>query len=55
MKKMPVNMPRLRNRLFEKMRQIKSDRYPTLSIWRGVYGGELPSSLAPIRIRRRPA
>lgn len=53
MKKIAVRVLRLKTRLFEKMSQIKSVRHPALSIWLGVYGGELPSSLVPIRVHRR--
>ena len=53
MKKMAVRVLELSARLFEKMSQITSVRYPALSIWLEVYGGEPSSSLAPIPIRRR--
>ncbi len=53
MKKIAVRALGLTARLFEKMSQIKRVRYPALSIWLGVFGGELPSSLAPIPVRRR--
>ena len=43
----------LRTHLFEKMSQIKRIRYQALFTWLGVHGGELPSSLAPIPVRRR--
>jgi hypothetical protein len=53
MKKIAMRALGLRTLLFEKMSQIKRVRGPALSIWLGVYGGELPSSLAPIPVRRR--
>jgi hypothetical protein len=53
MKKIAERVLRLKTRLFEKMSRIKSVRHPALSIWLGVYGGELPSSLVPIRVHRR--
>jgi hypothetical protein len=53
MKKIAERALELRTLLFEKMSQIKRVRYPALSIWLGVYSGELPSSLVPILIRRR--
>jgi hypothetical protein len=53
MKRIAVRALGLRALLFEKMSQIKRVRYPALSIWLGVFGGELPSSLAPIPVRRR--
>jgi len=53
MKKIAVRALALRTRLFKNMSQIKRARYPALSIWFGVYDGELPSSLAPIPVRCR--
>ena len=54
MKKIAMRALGLRTLLFEKMSQIKRVRGLALFIWLGVYGGELPSSLAPIPVRRRP-
>jgi len=53
MKEIAVRVLRLKTRLFENLSQIKSVRHPALSTWLAGYGGELPSSLVPIRIRRR--
>lgn len=53
MKNIAVRALGLRTLLFEKVRQIKRVRYPALSIWLGLYGGELPSSLAPVPVRRK--
>ena len=53
MKKIAVRALALRTRLFKNMSQIKRARYPALSIWFGVYDGELRSSLAPIPVRCR--
>jgi len=53
MKRIAVRALKLRTFLLRKMSRIKSVRLPALSIWLGVYGGELPPSLAPVPIRRR--
>jgi hypothetical protein len=53
MKQIVFCVLKLKTSLFERMSQSKGVRYPALSIWLGVFGGELPSSLAAIPIRRR--
>ncbi len=53
MKKIAVRVRRLKRRVFEKMRRIKSIRFPAPSAWLGIYGDERPTSLVPIPIRSR--
>jgi hypothetical protein len=49
MKRITKRLLRLKTRLFERTSQIIG----VLSIWLGISGGEMPSSLVRIPIRRR--
>jgi hypothetical protein len=53
MKRITKRLLRLKTRLFERTSQVIGIRYQALSIWLGISGGEMPSSLVRIPIRRR--